>query len=151
MNIKSIYAFVTLFSSMTAAYAAPNDLKIEREQVIKQYVMDLQSADAQDISALFEDKGIVISTSKGKVNATDFFYSFFPAIESAHTELHQLFINNTDDGRYAARFHFNFKLKDNEEGDGEYVDEFVFANNSSKLIAVYMFENLKFDNLAPIK
>ena len=29
-------------------------------------------------------------------------------------------------------------------GDGEYVDEFIFENNSAKLISVYMFENLKF-------
>jgi len=37
-----------------------------------------------------------------------------------------------------------------ETGDGEYVDEFVFANNSAKLLAVYMFENLKFAKLSKL-
>ena len=50
----------------------------------------------------------------------------------------------TDQNRFAARFHFKFKLKDGEEGNGEYIDEFVFTEHSTKLSAVYMFENLKF-------
>lgn len=31
-------------------------------------------------------------------------------------------------------------------GDGEYVDEFIFAPDSTKLTQVYMFENLKVNN-----
>jgi len=46
-----------------------------------------------------------------------------------------------------ARFFFSFDMKDGYKGHGEYVDEFVFVNNSSKLAAVYMFENLNFDGV----
>ena len=103
-----------------------------------------EGADAEGISALFEEGGTVISTSRGNVNANDFFHGFLPEIESASTEFHQSFINNVDNNSYAARFHFKFKLKDGETGEGEYIDEFEFSNNSAKLISVYMFENLKF-------
>jgi hypothetical protein len=145
--MKKLLLGLMLFASATMSYAAPNDLtslKNDREQVVKNYILDLQKADYKDIVQLFEKNGIVISTSKGKVNAKDFFYAFLPNIVSAVTEIHQLFLNANDSNRVAARFHFAFKLKDGEEGQGEYVDEFIFADNSNQLSAVYMFENLKF-------
>lgn len=115
-----------------------------RKEVIMHYIDDLQQADYKNISALFEKNGTVVSTSRGKVNAKEFFYAFLPEIASATTELHQTFVSDVDQNRFGARFHFNFTLKDGEKGNGEYVDEFVFADNSSLLTAVYMFENLKF-------
>ena len=122
-----------------------SDLNVERDQVVRQYILDLERADYQAISALFEEGGTVVSTSKGNLNAKDFFYSFLPNIQSATTEFHQAFISNVDNNRYAARFHFSFKQKDSETDDGEYLDEFIFSNNSAKLTSVYMFENLKFN------
>ena len=122
-----------------------SDLNLQREQVIHNYILDLERADADEISSLFEEGGTVISTSRGNINAKDFFHGFLPEIESASTELHQIFSNNIDNNRYAARFHFKFKLKDGQNGEGEYIDEFKFSNNSTKLISVYMFENLKFN------
>ncbi|MGL5742022.1 MAG: hypothetical protein ACRCXC_05475 [Legionella sp.] len=128
MKIKSISVFLILFVSGFSAAAESiesiSSFKMAREETVKEYILDLPKEDYQGISELFEENGQVISTSKGKVNAKEFFYSFLPEIESANTEFHQFFINNTDTNRYAARFHFNFKLRDGEQGDGEYVDEF---------------------------
>ena len=151
MQLKKIfYVFLATIALNNAAiagqaYSSSDDLNSEREQVVRQYILDLQKADYRAISELFGQEGTVISTSRGNVKAKDFFYSFLPNIESATTELHQVFVNNVDNNRLAARFHFNFKLKDGEIGDGEYVDEFLFVNNSKKLSSVYMFENLKFN------
>jgi hypothetical protein len=130
---------------MADQYSDSVNLSKEREQVIRDYILDLEKADYQGITSLFTENGSVISTSRGKVLAYDFFYSFLPSIEQANTELHQTFKSSNNSNRYAARFHFNFKLKDGEEGDGEYVDEFIFENDSTKLISVSMFENLKFN------
>lgn len=123
---------------------ASHSSQAEREQILHQYVMDLQAANYRDISQLFTQNGVVISTSRGRMNAKDFFYAFLPEIKSAKTEFHQSFVSNTDPNHYSARFHFTFTLKDGEKGDGEYIDEFVFENNSNKLSEVYMFENLHF-------
>lgn len=152
MRIQSISFFMlTLLALTNSAIATANNvsdtLQTERKKVINQSIMDLKNADYKDIATLFENNGIVVSTSRGTVNAKDFFYSFLPSIETANSELHQSFLNDSDSNRYAARFHFEFKLKDGEMGNGEYVDEFVFTNNSAKLSAVYMFENLKFRNV----
>lgn len=146
-------SLVTLlsFSTCFAAQDDTNNLNDARKQVAKQYIQNLQNADYKNMVQLFEKNGVVVSTSRGKVDAKDFFYSFLPNIASANTELHQAFISDTDSNRLAARFHFSFKLKDGEEGSGEYTDEFVFADHSSKLTAVYMFENLKFENSINIK
>lgn len=150
MKAKLISIFIlvqVMFSTAMAAKSEPaKTLVSDREKVITQYLMDLKNADYKDIVQLFEKNGIVVSTSRGNVNAKDFFYAFLPEIETANTELHQSFSSNMDVNRYAARFHFTFTLKDGETGDGEYVDEFVFADHSNKLVAVYMFENLKFKN-----
>jgi hypothetical protein len=146
MKIQKISSILLLLVSNYAL--AGQDLKPElqakREHVIHQYIIDLGKADYQDISSLFEEGGTVISTSRGKVNAQEFFHSFLPEIDSATTEFHQSFISKSANNHYAARFNFLFKLKDGETGEGEYIDEFIFAKNSSKLVRVYMFENLKF-------
>ena len=126
------------------SYSDAVSLNSQRKHVINEYILDLGKADSEAITALFVDGGTVISTSKGEVLANDFFPSFLPHIEYGNTEVHQTFLSKGDGNRYAARFHFDFKLKDGEVGDGEYVDEFIFENNSAKLISVYMFENLKF-------
>ena len=154
MKINHIALGFTAIFTISTCHAAQDDLnrlKEVREQVTKQYIQDLQKGDYKDITQLFEKNGIVVSTSRGKFNAKEFFYSFLPNIASANTELHQFFISDTDIDRISARFHFSFKLKDGEEGNGEYVDEFIFSHNSTKLLAVYMFENLKFENLIKIK
>jgi hypothetical protein len=142
ISMKLNYSFLLILAISTPAWAS--SLIEEREQVIHQYVTDLQQADYQNISNLFIDGGTVISTSKGPINAKDFFYGFLPEIESAQTELHQALISGTDYNRLAARFKFSFQLKNGETSTGEYVDEFLFANNSTKLVQVAMFENLKF-------
>lgn len=90
--------------------------------------------------------GIVFSTSRGKLNAKGFFYSFLSNVVYAQTEVHQVFVNNSDINRMSVRFHFTFEMKDGEKESGEYVDEFIFSPCSSKLSAVYMFENLHFEN-----
>lgn len=136
------------FFTIATCYGAQRDfsvLQYEREQVTKQYLLDLKKADYKDIAQLFEKNGIVVSTSRGKANAKEFFYTFLPNVLSANTELHQTFVNKIDVNRLAVRFYLTYKLKNGEAGGGEYVDEFVFAENSAKLLAVYMFENLKFE------
>lgn len=116
----------------------------ERQNVAKQYILDLQKADYKDIVQLFEKNGKVVSTSRGEMDAKEFFYAFLPYINEAKTEIHQFFKASEGSDRLAVRFHFTYKMKDGEEGEGEYVDEFVFAQHSAKLTQVYMFENLKF-------
>jgi hypothetical protein len=145
MKSKYILGLLTLLTA-NLTYANPA-LNHEREDITKQYVMDLQKADYKDIYQLFEKNGIVVSTSRGKVDAKEFFYAFLPEIQSAATEIHQTF-SGTDKNRLAVRFHFAFKLKDGSSGEGEYVDEFIFTENSNKLAAVYMFENLKLTDMS---
>ena len=145
INIAVFVAGLFVFPLSYATQVKSNLLEA-REQIINQYILDLQNADYKDITQLFEKNGIVISTSRGKVDAKEFFYSFLPNILHAETKIHQFFINQSDNNHLSARFHFSFTLKDGEEGNGEYIDEFIFADHSAKLSAVYMFENLKFEN-----
>ena len=149
MKIKQLAcAFLTLLTLANSAMAQnqswPENLQSQRKKVMDRYIMDLQNADYKDIVQLFEKEGYVISTSKGNVNAKDFFFAFLPLIQNAKTEVHQGFYSDRDQNKYAVRFHFNFTLKDGETGDGEYVDEFSFTEGTSKLASVYMFENLNF-------
>jgi hypothetical protein len=140
-----LFSNIVLANISIAAQSAESiSLQAQRERVVNRYIMDLKNADYRDIAQLFEKTGMVVSTSRGEVNAKDFFYAFLPSIVSAKTELHQSFLSSIDRNHYAARFHFSFKLKDGEQGDGEYIDEFIFTDKSAKLSAVYMFENLKF-------
>ena len=138
------FAFVIFNANAAGDSLTSQALKKSRNQVVKQYINDLQKADYQDISSLFLENGIVISTSKGTMNAKEFFYSFLPNIVTAKTQTHQLLMSTQDINHQAARFRFAFTMNDAESSDGEYVDEFVFADNSAKLSAVFMFENLKF-------
>lgn len=137
-------SLLTMTFLVGKALPAPNsELQVKRIQVIKQYLLDLQNGNADEITKLFEQKGFVFSTSKGIVEAGPFFHAFLPQIKYAFTELNQLFLNPNDENRIAIRFRYHFELKNGERNYGQYMDEFVFEKNTDKLLSVYMFENLK--------
>lgn len=148
MKLRFIVLGITALFIVNLCQASQEDpTKVERarKKVIERYLQDLQKADYKDIIQLFDKNAYVISTSEGKMDAKSFYYAFLPKIQSAKTELHQLFMPTTDSTPLAARFHYTFKFKDGTEGGGEYVDEFVFWDTSTLLSAVYMFENPMFD------
>lgn len=143
---KQLIATTLLVSAFSLTKAMALDLSINetlqtaRQNTINTYVMNLQQADNKAMMELFEKNGYVISTSRGKVDAKEFFDGFLPEITSARTEIHQVFTAGND--KMAARFHFTFKMKNGEAGDGEYVDEFTFMPGTDKLESAFMFENL---------
>lgn len=140
----AIAAFVLLSTPYTQANADNLSLEAKRQAVVASYVNNLAHADLDGMQAIFSGEATVVSTSAGEKNALEFFAGFFPLINQAHTELHHRFTSVTDKNRYGARFHLDYQLYDGEIGDGEYVDEFVFYDNSDQLKTIYMFENLKF-------
>jgi len=135
---------VFLGMNCAQAYADNSSLEEKRQSAVANYIDSLGKADLEGMQAIFSGDAIVVSTSAGEKNALAFFAGFFPLIDTAHTQLNQRFVSVTDKNRYGARFHLDYQLNDGEKGSGEYVDEFVFYDNSDKLKAVYMFENLKF-------
>ena len=146
IKTKLAMLVVGLMTSFTVAAAAnqKSDLNEARSEIVTRYVADLGSANSQDIISLFEENGTVVSTSRGKMNAKEFFNAFLPQIANATTVINQTFYGVTDANHMSVRFHFSFKLKDGEAGEGEYIDEFVFKNNSVQLSEVIMFENTKY-------
>lgn len=115
-----------------------------REEIIREYLKSIEQASYLSMEKLFATDGIVISTSQGKQNARVFFSNFLPSIQIAHTQIHQIFFSEDDPNHFAGRFHLDFELKDGQKVSGEYMDEFIFTDGTIKLSAVYMFENLHF-------
>ena len=138
----AVTMLVTVGFAQTANSA--ESLTEKRQQVITNYINYLANADLEGMQTIFSANSTVVSTSAGEKNALAFFAGFFPLIDTAHTELHHRFISMTDANRYGGRFHLDYQLSDGDRGEGEYVDEFLFYDNSDKLKSVYMFENLKF-------
>lgn len=149
MKIRYIISGLTaVFVLSNTAFANSSEVDAAlidaRQKIANQYILDLQNADYKNIVQLFEKNGKVVSTSRGEMDAKEFFYAFLPYIQEAKTEIHQFFKAKDGSDKLAVRFHFTYKMKDGEEGEGEYIDEFIFAHASAKLTQVYMFENLKF-------
>lgn len=142
--ILTTLGLLSLYNVAGATTPPLSDLDQVRMEVVREYIADLERADAERMSELFSEGAIAVSTSRGEVDAKSFFNAFLPMIETAETQVKQVFINPIDENRLAARFHLAYTLIDGEEGEGEYMDEFVFLENSSYLSRVYMFENLKF-------
>jgi len=141
-RMKQVF-FITMIALLFTNTAFSQTLHTARLAVIASYVDDLQHADYKHIATLFDKNGYVISTSKGKVNAKEFFYNFLPNVTHASTVLKHRFHDGNSKVRYAARFHLAYQLKDGDSGEGEYMDEFVFGEDSALLDSVAMFENLK--------
>jgi len=138
---KSILIIILLF---TAATASANALSSnEKVGVIREYLHDLQTANASAITGLFVPGGEVISTSQGRVNASGFFNSFLPEIASAEVSIHKIYNGFGTNEGYSASFHFSWIMNDGSQSGGNYVDEFIFEKGTNKLVAVYMYENLK--------
>src|SRR5579872_6631657 len=147
--MKYIHRLILLSTLLCLSYSFPayshaNNINEARLKTIHQYLNNLQNADYKDMKNIFSQNAIVVSTSRGKLDAIEFFNAFLPEVTAGNTQLHQTFISYDDKDRLAARFHLNLQLKDDEKVNGEFVDEFIFDKDSEKLTAVYMFENLKF-------
>lgn len=122
-----------------------NSLQTQRTQVVKEYLLSLEKGDIEHMNELLEQGAIVMSTSQGRVDAKTFFADFLPHIVSGHLEIHQEFIGiETETDHYGVRFGLFLVMDDGWSGFGEYIDEFIFSPNSSKLSVVYMFENKHF-------
>ena len=122
-----------------------NSLQTQRAHVVKEYLLSLEAGDIEHMNELLEEGAIVMSTSQGRVDARTFFANFLPHIVSGQLEIHQEFIGiETETDHYGVRFGLFLVMDDGWSGFGEYVDEFIFPPNSSKLSVVYMFENKHF-------
>lgn len=127
-------------SSTTLAY---NPITNERIQIVQKYLQNLQDKNVQGMRQIFESNGTVISTSKGMVNADEFFNSFLPELTFSAVTVSQVYLSLNDKDHLGAKFHFSFKLKNGEQGGGDYVDDFTFTPESKKIKNVHMFENVK--------
>ena len=141
MKIRALLTGLFLILMQNSyAQVAVDTLVQQRQEVVAQYITYLGTADLAGMETLFSPNSWVISTSAGRKNALEFFSGFFPLIAKAHTQLHQRFISQTDANTYGARFHLDYQLHDGETGAGEYIDEFVFFDNSAQLQAVSMLK-----------
>lgn len=123
---------------------AADKLMEARLQTVRQYFWNIENKNVEGMSQLFVRNGTVVSTSKGKLPAKEFFAGFLPALNYAKATPSLSYIATNSNEHFAAQFHLNYKLKDGEEGGGTYMDDFLFAKNSNKLVSVAMFENTKF-------
>ena len=138
---KALLASALLATAVTAsANPVSNEQRID---VVKEYIQDLGAANANAIVSLFAPGGEVISTSQGRVSASQFFNSFLPEVDHAEVSIGKIYKSINDDDHYSASFHFSWTMSDGSTGSGNYVDEFMFKPESNKLVAAYMFENIK--------
>jgi hypothetical protein len=146
MKITKVIFFLSFLLLSITSFAERLDkssiiLLKERLETITLYLNSLQSLDAKTMNSLFDENGMVISTSKGKVEPRKFFNGFFSELKSANLKTSNVYKEIKDDDHYAARFHFSWVEKSGEAGGGNYMDDFTFAKNSNKLLQVFMFEN----------
>jgi hypothetical protein len=142
--LKKLMMSFTLFTCFHAPQLlAGNSLEKDHLQAVQAYLKNLNDKDAKAIINLFESNGSVISTSKGKVKAAQFFNHFLPELSQSEVKIKQIYQSISDSNRMGAKFHFAYTMKNGERGEGEYMDDFLFRNNSDKLVQVEMFENLK--------
>lgn len=150
MKKRFILAILTiLFLSLSAnSFAKPfeekNDfLAKERLVTVENYLDSLEHLDSRKINSLFSVQAEVFSTSKGKVKPGPFFSGFFSELKSAKVKTYCIYKGLHDNRRYSARFNFSWIEKSGNTESGEYMDDFVFEENSSKLVKLVMFENKK--------
>jgi hypothetical protein len=132
---------LVLLSFGNISYANKNLLEIERLHQIKAYLSDLQDHDADAISGLFVPGGTVLSTSRGSINAAQFFHSFLPTIKIATVSVQSIYKAVDKKNDYSASFSFHWILKDGTKDGAVYEDEFIFEKNSALFKQVIMYEN----------
>lgn len=132
------------FSQIDFAKNIPSNLQQLRQQVVREYIKNLGSADYKAMAGLFEKDAVVV-TPQGYANAKEFYYTFFPTIKSSETKYRISFLaSHENPNSVVARFRFKAQLKNGQTIDAESIDQYFFAPHSIKLSAVYMFENVNF-------
>lgn len=147
MKILAKYIFIlstfvfTISSSAEQLNKRSYSIEKQRLETINQYLNALKNKDIKTMNSLFSSNGVVISTSKGKIEASQFFSGFLTELKSASIKPFNIYKDINDDDHYAAKFYFSWTEKMGETAGGNYMDDFTFAKNSNKLLQVYMFEN----------
>ncbi len=132
----------------TNAFADSSSLNEQRIHVVQDYLLSLQTADADKMSELFESNGTVVSTSHGSIDAVNFFNDFLPQVASAKVTLGGVYQNPAIPKQLVAHFLLNFVMKDGSSGGGAFADYFTFSEESAKLQDVQMFERV--DNVSSV-
>jgi len=143
VNFTAIYV-MGLAGIITSAQAEVPSASTPVEKQILRYLTNLATGNAADMKAVFTPQGYVISTTQGKKPAIVFFTNLLPQLKEEKMTLHRVYSNGKPSGWYSASFHYTFTLKDGEQRDGDYTDEFHVDSVSGKFDQVIMYENLKF-------
>ena len=119
--------------------------------IIQQYLHGLELGDADKITILFSEAGIVHSPLYGDMLAKDFYKDLFADTKQSAITLLNIFDNTEKPNVYAAQFRYDWMLKDGSKTNFECVDVFQFdeKNKITELTIIYdtyklrdIFENL---------
>tara|TARA_A100001015_G_C14806278_1_gene639035 strand:+ start:145 stop:585 length:441 start_codon:yes stop_codon:yes gene_type:complete len=141
---KATLIALSLFMTNSALAKVESPISTKQMATVVGYGKALETHDAAMMERLFKDNGVVVSTSKGKVNAKSFFRDFLPYVVSAKLTFENFYQTTESKNSYSASFDLDMTLESGEKIHSHFIDEFHFKNNETKLSKVVMYESPKY-------
>jgi hypothetical protein len=114
----------------------------KRSDVIKQYIRLLGDGNYKEISHLFNNKAVVVSSSGIPDNPMYFYKTLFTkTISSPHSSLINLFQGKIDHDMMTAYFDFSWNNGVGNKVSAKFLDLFLFEKRTAKINTVFVFSN----------
>ena len=106
---------------------------MNKEELIRAYLRGLEIGKCKEILELFTNNATVSSPLYGEIAANVFYSELFEDTSDSKIELHDIFVKVSDSNKYAAHFHYDWKLKNGERVSFRCIDIFEFDEDTSKI------------------
>jgi hypothetical protein len=136
------FFFSTILLLLTPYSGFSDSLETKRNTVMKHYINLLGDGNYTEISHLFTNKAIVVSSSGVRDQPMHFYKTLFTqTITSPHSSLINLFQGTMNQDMMSAYFDFSWKYKTGKKVSSKFLDLFLFEKDSPKIKALYVFSN----------
>ncbi|MDF1796993.1 MAG: hypothetical protein P1U63_10695 [Coxiellaceae bacterium] len=141
-QFKKIIALALTTLTLHSAFAMSASDQQQRTQAVKNYMSALAHANTSEMLPLFTADAKLYTDSNGFISPSAFFPAFFSKIQHGDVTINGIYANPSKPNQLSASIQFHWQDFQNQNHNGQFVDDFMFAADSNLIKEVNMQERI---------
>ncbi len=141
-TLKKITALALTTLAIHSAFAVSAIDQQQRIQVVKNYMSALAQANTSEMLPLFTADAKLYTDSNGFISPSAFFPTFFSKIQHGDVTINGIYANPSKPNQLSASIQFHWHDYQNQNHNGQFVDDFMFAADNNLIKEVNMQEKI---------
>ncbi|MDF1761581.1 MAG: hypothetical protein P1U40_13700 [Coxiellaceae bacterium] len=139
---KKLIAITLTTLALHSAFAVSAIDQQQRIQVVKNYMSALAQANTSEMLPLFTADAKLYTDSNGFISPSAFFPAFFSKIQHGDVTINGIYANPSKPNELSASIQFHWQDYKNQNHNGQFVDDFMFAADNNLIKEVNMQEKI---------